>query len=164
MFCDNWLMPCDVSLSRRSVYALLVEAVVVLMPNDIENHDVVVDLPLRCRCGRVRGVASDVSPSTGFRFVCYCKDCQAFARFLERADVLDSAGGTDIFQMPPGRVKLTGARKPAVPAPLQQGFALVHRLLPDPDCQHGRRAGLPVIAAGSFVHGPRGRQCSHTNE
>jgi hypothetical protein len=55
----------------------------------------------------MRGVASGVSPSTGFRFVCYCKDCQAFAHFLERADVLDPAGGTDIFQMPPGRVKLT---------------------------------------------------------
>jgi hypothetical protein len=52
-------------------------------------------------------VASEVSPSTGFRFLCYCKDCQAFARFLDRADVLDAAGGTDIFQMPPGRVTLT---------------------------------------------------------
>jgi hypothetical protein len=65
------------------------------------------DLPLRCRCGHVRGVAGDVSPSNGLRFVCYCKDCQAFARFLERPDVLDPVGGTDIFQMPPGRVKLT---------------------------------------------------------
>jgi hypothetical protein len=65
------------------------------------------DLPLRCRCGSIRGVASDVSPSSGFRFVCYCKDCQAFAHFLDRADVLDFAGGTDIFHMPPGRVKLT---------------------------------------------------------
>src|SRR5262245_20171081 len=65
------------------------------------------DLALRCECGHVRGVASEVSPSTGYRVLCYCKDCQAFARFLERADVLDAAGGTDIFQMPPGRVKLT---------------------------------------------------------
>lgn len=65
------------------------------------------NLPLRCRCGRVRGVAHDISPSAGFRFVCYCKDCQAFAHFLERPDVLDEAGGTDIFQMPPGRVELT---------------------------------------------------------
>jgi hypothetical protein len=65
------------------------------------------DLPLRFRCGRMRGTASNVSPSAGFRFVCYCKDCQAFARFLDRADVLDLAGGTDIFHMPPGRVKLT---------------------------------------------------------
>ena len=65
------------------------------------------DLPLRCRCGHVRGVARDVSPSAGFRLVCYCKDCQAFAHFLERPDALDAAGGTDIFQMPPGRVELT---------------------------------------------------------
>jgi Family of unknown function (DUF6151) len=68
------------------------------------------NLPLRCRCGRLRGVASDVSPSRGFRFVCYCGDCQAFARFLKRADVLDRAGGTDIFQMPPARVKLTAGK------------------------------------------------------
>jgi hypothetical protein len=55
----------------------------------------------------VRGVASEVSPTAGFRVFCYCKDCQAFAHFLGRADVPDPAGGTDIFQMPPGRVKLT---------------------------------------------------------
>jgi hypothetical protein len=65
------------------------------------------ELPLRCRCGHIRGVATNASPSSGFRFVCYCRDCQAFARFLERADVLDRAGGTDIFHMPPARVKLT---------------------------------------------------------
>jgi len=62
------------------------------------------ELPLRCRCGHVQGV-TDVS--AGFRLVCYCKDCQAFARFLERPDVLDAAGGTDIFQMPTGRVRFT---------------------------------------------------------
>ncbi len=55
----------------------------------------------------MRGTAIEVWPSSGFRFVCYCKDCQAFAHFLGRAEVLDLAGGTDIFQMPPGRVKLT---------------------------------------------------------
>ena len=65
------------------------------------------NLPLRCRCGHVRGVANEVAPHAGFRLVCYCQDCQAFARFLERPDVLDTAGGTDIFQMPTGRVKLT---------------------------------------------------------
>jgi len=66
-----------------------------------------VDLPLRCRCGHVHGVASEVARFNGFRLVCYCKDCQAFARFLDRPEVLDAAGGTDIFQMPTGRVKLT---------------------------------------------------------
>jgi Family of unknown function (DUF6151) len=65
------------------------------------------DLPLRCRCGYVRGVAYAITPSAGFRFVCYCTDCQAFAGFLERPELLDAAGGTDIFQMPAGRVTLT---------------------------------------------------------
>lgn len=64
------------------------------------------DVPLRCRCGTSIGVARDVSPTGGFRFVCYCADCQAFAQLLERPDVLDPAGGTDIYQMPPGRVTL----------------------------------------------------------
>jgi hypothetical protein len=54
----------------------------------------------------VRGIARDVGPSTGLRFVCYCEDCQAFARFLERPDALDPAGGTDIFQMAPARLGL----------------------------------------------------------
>jgi hypothetical protein len=50
---------------------------------------------------------SEFAPASAFRLVCYCKDCQGFARVLDRADVLDAAGGTDIEQMPPGRVKLT---------------------------------------------------------
>jgi hypothetical protein len=65
------------------------------------------DLPLRCRCGHLSGVANEASPSSGFRFVCYCKDCQAFVRWLDRPDTLDVAGGTDIFQLPPAHVKLT---------------------------------------------------------
>jgi hypothetical protein len=58
----------------------------------------------------MRGVASGVAPNSGFRFVCYCGDCQAFTRFLARPDVLDVAGGTDIFHMPAGRVKLTAGK------------------------------------------------------
>jgi hypothetical protein len=65
------------------------------------------DISLRCQCGHVRGVAHNIAPSAGFRFVCYCTDCQAFARFLARSDVLDAAGGTDIFHIAAGRVTLT---------------------------------------------------------
>jgi hypothetical protein len=36
-------------------------------------------VPLRCRSGRVRGIAREVSASNGFRLVCYCNDCQTFA-------------------------------------------------------------------------------------
>jgi Family of unknown function (DUF6151) len=70
-------------------------------------------ISLRCRCGHVHGAATIAAQNAGFRFICYCRDCQGFARFLERPDVLDSAGGTDIFHMPAGRVKL-GAGTDAV--------------------------------------------------
>ncbi len=71
------------------------------------------DLPLRCRCGTVRGVARDVTPATVNRCFCYCDDCQAFAHFLDRADdVLDAYGGTEITQMSQANVGFTaGADK-----------------------------------------------------
>jgi hypothetical protein len=64
------------------------------------------DVPLRCECGKIRGVAEGVARSEGTRCVCYCGDCQAFARFLGRAGILDAWGGTDIWQMSPGKMRL----------------------------------------------------------
>lgn len=64
------------------------------------------DVSLRCACGKIEGVAEGVAPSEGTRCVCYCGDCQAFARFLGRDGVLDQWGGTDIWQMSPGKMRL----------------------------------------------------------
>ncbi len=65
------------------------------------------DLPLRCSCGALRGVARGVSAARGNRLLCYCDDCQSFAHFLGRADEsLDTQGGTDIFQMSPARLEI----------------------------------------------------------
>ena len=62
-------------------------------------------LPLKCRCGAVRG---EMQPARAYvRATCYCKDCRAYARFLERADVLDAAGGTDVVATAPAAVRLT---------------------------------------------------------
>lgn len=66
------------------------------------------DLPIRCECGKLRGVLRGVDESRGNRLVCYCDDCQSFAHFLCRGDqVLDSHGGTDLFQTAPSRIELT---------------------------------------------------------
>jgi hypothetical protein len=89
------------------------------------------------------GVASDVSPSTGFRFICYCKDCQAFARFLERADVVGPAGGTDIFQIPPGRVKITAGTHAMRWPRLSNKVCAGTPNVAGPDCQYGRPTTLP---------------------
>jgi hypothetical protein len=56
---------------------------------------------LQCRCREVRGLVTNVSPSTVNRVVCYCDDCQAFLHHLGRADLLDAQGGTDLIQIAP---------------------------------------------------------------
>lgn len=57
------------------------------------------ELELACDCGKVSGVLSDISPRKRSYLVCYCDDCQQFAKELGReSDVLDSYGGTGVVQ------------------------------------------------------------------
>lgn len=66
------------------------------------------DVPLKCRCGSVRGVAKNITANSGTRVVCYCNDCQAFPRYLDReSSVLDDFGGTDIYQTTPSQIEIT---------------------------------------------------------
>ncbi|HWO08448.1 MAG TPA: DUF6151 family protein [Polyangiaceae bacterium] len=65
------------------------------------------DIPVRCACGALQGSALALAPNAGARIICYCDDCQAFARFLGRPGITNERGGTDIFQMAPARVRLT---------------------------------------------------------
>lgn len=67
-----------------------------------------IDVPLRCACGKLQGTALAVSPRSGCRVVCYCGDCRAFGHFLGGPGILDDWGGTDIFQMAPSQVRITG--------------------------------------------------------
>lgn len=61
---------------------------------------------LQCRCATVQGTVNDASPARVNRVICYCDDCQAFARFLDRLDLLDSSGGSDIVQIAAGCLKI----------------------------------------------------------
>lgn len=65
-----------------------------------------VDLPIRCECGTVRGVAAGLAARSVTRVICHCRDCQAFARYLGQAErVLDEHGGTDICQVSPRTIR-----------------------------------------------------------
>lgn len=63
-------------------------------------------IPLRCRCGQARG-SLGVAPKSGMHLVCYCDDCRAFAHALGRADLLDDAGGSEVFVTTPSRLSVT---------------------------------------------------------
>lgn len=58
---------------------------------------------IRCSCGEVQGVARDIDRRR-VRLACYCRDCQCFAWFLERPELLDRHGGSEIVQLSPARV------------------------------------------------------------
>ena len=62
---------------------------------------------LRCRCGRVRGYVDDITPRSGSRVVCYCDDCQAFARWHGMPGAMNEHGGTDVYQVPPAHMHVT---------------------------------------------------------
>jgi len=63
--------------------------------------------PLQCRCGTIKGSVATPRGANN-RAICYCKDCQAFAYVLGRADdVLDERGGSDVIQVLPKHVTFT---------------------------------------------------------
>jgi hypothetical protein len=61
-------------------------------------------IALRCQCGQVRGEVDLARSYT--RATCYCRDCQAFSRYLKRPDIVDRCGGTDIVPMSPAGVRI----------------------------------------------------------
>lgn len=62
--------------------------------------------PIRCSCGKLEGTLAQTHRVN--RGICYCADCQAFARYLRRAEqILDRSGGTDIIQTTPSNVTFT---------------------------------------------------------
>ncbi|HLD68466.1 MAG TPA: DUF6151 family protein [Pseudomonas sp.] len=62
--------------------------------------------PISCNCGKLKGRLEQTQGVN--RGLCYCADCQAFARFLNRdTDVLDQSGGTDVVQTVPKHLSFT---------------------------------------------------------
>ncbi len=67
-------------------------------------------VPLSCRCGAVQG-SVDVAPRSSLHLVCYCDDCRAFAYALDRPDILDENGGSEVCPTTPARLALTAGRE-----------------------------------------------------
>jgi hypothetical protein len=48
---------------------------------------------------------TNATPASVNRIVCYCDDCQAYAHWLRRAELLDAHGGSDIVQVAPASLR-----------------------------------------------------------
>ncbi|WP_425070924.1 DUF6151 family protein [Sagittula sp. S175] len=60
---------------------------------------------LSCSCGKTNWSLSAQAP--GRHIVCYCKDCQAFARHTGHPEILAPHGGTHIWQTTPDGLHFT---------------------------------------------------------
>ncbi len=67
------------------------------------------ELTLRCQCGLVQGEVGNAQAYV--RAICYCRDCQAYARWLDKPGLTDAQGGTDIVAMNPQAVRITSGTR-----------------------------------------------------
>ncbi|MFO1313120.1 MAG: DUF6151 family protein [Burkholderiales bacterium] len=66
--------------------------------------------PITCRCGAFKGEVR--RPDHGTRAVCYCRDCQAFARFLgPPPGMMDPLNGTDVVAVRPRFVSFAAGQE-----------------------------------------------------
>ncbi|HEX7113879.1 MAG TPA: DUF6151 family protein, partial [Steroidobacter sp.] len=68
-------------------------------------------MEIRCECGAFRAQLEPFPKGTPGRFVCYCDDCQVFAHYLNREDLLDSAGGTEVIPVYPAQIEIVAGRE-----------------------------------------------------
>ena len=68
------------------------------------------DFPVRCRCGQLEGQLTFTERAG--RAVCYCRDCQAFARFLGNSErILNERAGTDIAAASPRFLRIARGKE-----------------------------------------------------
>lgn len=72
----------------------------------------------------MRGKALGMSADTSARIICYCRDCQAFARYLGTPDILDAHGGSEVIQLTQSQLRIeTGLDKLACVRLSETGLA-----------------------------------------
>lgn len=61
---------------------------------------------ISCDCGSFKAKLLAFPKNTPGHLACYCRDCQAYLNRIDRADVLDAYGGTEIIPAYPSELKI----------------------------------------------------------
>lgn len=67
-------------------------------------------MQIQCECGKFKAEWTGFPKATPGRAVCYCDDCQSFMHHLQRTDLLDSAGGTEIVPAYPSDLHISAGK------------------------------------------------------
>jgi hypothetical protein len=68
-------------------------------------------MQIQCECGKFRAELVNFPRNTPGRLACHCDDCQVYMHRLNRADLLDAAGGTEVIPVYPAEIKIVAGRE-----------------------------------------------------
>jgi hypothetical protein len=68
-------------------------------------------MEIQCECGKFRAQLTQFPKNTPGRLKCYCDDCQAYLHYLNRADLLDENGGTEVIPAYPADINLLAGKE-----------------------------------------------------
>jgi len=63
-------------------------------------------MQISCDCGSFKAELLAFPKNTPGRLACYCRDCQSYLEKIDRADVLDDFGGSEIIPVYPAELKI----------------------------------------------------------
>lgn len=66
---------------------------------------------IQCECGKFRAALNDFPKNSPGRFKCYCDDCQSYLHHIQRADLLDECGGTEIIPAYPRSIEVLSGQE-----------------------------------------------------
>jgi len=64
-------------------------------------------MKISCDCGKFKANMVALPRNTPGRLVCYCNDCQQFLKRINREELLDEYGGTEIIPAYPSEIEIT---------------------------------------------------------
>ena len=67
-------------------------------------------MEISCDCRAFRAELTHFPANSPGRLVCYCRDCQHYLDRLDRADLLDPNGGTEVIPVYPGEVRILAGK------------------------------------------------------
>jgi hypothetical protein len=68
-------------------------------------------MQIQCECGSFRAELTRFPQNTPGRLKCYCDDCQAFLSYLNRLDLLDENGGTEVIPAYPADIRILAGKE-----------------------------------------------------
>ena len=63
-------------------------------------------MKIKCSCGQVKAEIENFPNNTPGRLVCYCDDCQNFLKQINRTELMDECGGSEIIPIYPTDFKI----------------------------------------------------------